>query len=217
MNLNIILRDKLHFFEKKNFSHSNLKTFFKYAQNLSLNPESSYYKGIFYEYIVQKTLRKYNMDLWRSGGTNDCGIDLRGKWYYEIGQIKYQCPIIVQCKNQKKKIGPKCVRELEGVLSNENENILGLISCCGFTQIAQKQMLKASKAMAMCVILPKENDGYLEKFIWNIKASELIKGLGVQFRYIQKTSHTSIRTDVCQELVLTINGHIIKYQDFEGY
>ncbi|KAG5440176.1 hypothetical protein PCANB_001745 [Pneumocystis canis] len=192
----------------------NLKTFFNDTHNTLLDLQSTYYKGVFYEYIVQKTLRKYNIELWREGNTNDHGIDLRGIWYYGIGKTKYLYPVIVQCKNEQKRMSSKYVREMEGVLSNENHNILGLISCRGFTQMALKQLLKSSKAMAICVILPKEEEGYFQQFIWNIKAGELIKGLGVQFRYTQVTLGTQINpeTNVCQELVLTINGQIIEYE-----
>ncbi|KAG5519897.1 hypothetical protein PMAC_000174 [Pneumocystis sp. 'macacae'] len=149
------------------------------------------------------------MDLKHVGGTNDYGIDLRGTWYYGE-QTRYQCPIIIQCKNEQKKTGTRYVREMEGVLSSENNDTLGLISCCGFTQMAQRQLLKASKAIAMCVILPKGDNGYLQQFIWNMKANELIKGLGVQFRYIQKTEETSLEEGLHQELVLTIDGQVIK-------
>ncbi|EMR10829.1 hypothetical protein PNEG_00975 [Pneumocystis murina B123] len=197
------------FFFKKRLSHTCLKTFFKYAQRTSLKPKSAYYKGVFYEYIVQNTLKKYNMDLWRVGGRNDQGIDLRGYWYYEREKTKYKLPVIIQCKNEKKKIGSKYIREMNGVLSGENEGILGLISCCGFTEMAQKQLLKASKAMGICIISSKNEDGFLEKFIWNMEASKLIQGFGVQFRYKE------IDNIIQKELVLTIDNKPIKYKHYD--
>ncbi|KTW30968.1 uncharacterized protein T551_01520 [Pneumocystis jirovecii RU7] len=205
------LINKPNFYGLKRPNHMNLKEFFKYAQNNSLNPQSPYYKGVFYEYIVQNTLQRYNMDLKHVGGANDHGIDLRGNWYYRGKQTRYQCPVIIQCRNEQKKTGTQCVREMEGVLSTESNNTLGLISCCGFTQIAQRQLLKASKAIAMCVILPRGNNGYLQQFIWNMKVNELIKGLGVQIRYIEKTDEKSgVGEGPYQELVLTIDDQIIK-------
>ncbi|KTW30236.1 hypothetical protein T552_00714 [Pneumocystis carinii B80] len=199
---------KRFFFLEKRLSHTCLKTFFKYAKRVSLEPKSAYYKGVFYEYIVQDTLRKYNMELWRVGGRNDEGIDLRGYWYYEREKKKYKLPVIVQCKNEKKKIGSRYIREMNGVLSGENEGILGLISCSGYTEMARKQLLKASKAMGICIILSENGEGSLKKFIWNMEASRLIQALGVEFRYKE------IDNIIQKELVLTIDGKPIKYKDY---
>ncbi|QSL66693.1 hypothetical protein MERGE_001077 [Pneumocystis wakefieldiae] len=158
--------------------------------------------------MVQDTLKRYNINLWRVGGRNDQGIDLRGYWYYEREKTRHKLPVIVQCKNEKKKIGSRYIREMNGVLSEENEGILGLISCCGYTEMAQKQLLKASKAMGICIILPKNEEGFLKKIIWNMEASKLIRGLGVQFQYKE------IDNTIEKELVLTIDNKPIKYKDY---
>ncbi|WWC73758.1 uncharacterized protein I206_107730 [Kwoniella pini CBS 10737] len=82
---------------------------------------------------------KLYMNLRRVGGAGDGGIDLRGWWW--LPKSKNEIPItynsifepngngikririIVQCKAEKKKIGPRSIRELEGVLNNlKNRN-----------------------------------------------------------------------------------------------
>ncbi|PSR76195.1 hypothetical protein PHLCEN_2v8618 [Hermanssonia centrifuga] len=66
------------------------------------------------------------MSLIRVGGKDDGGIDLQGWWWLPIsqaGQDSSHSPsrymrmrVLAQCKAEKKKIGPKYVREMEGVL-----------------------------------------------------------------------------------------------------
>ncbi|WWC92746.1 uncharacterized protein L201_007705 [Kwoniella dendrophila CBS 6074] len=83
------------------------------------------------------------MNLRRIGGANDGGIDLKGWWWlpkpkYKFGpqsqsQIQIQSQnrssdienlkrirVIVQCKAEKKSLGPRAIRELEGVMNNLN-------------------------------------------------------------------------------------------------
>jgi hypothetical protein len=66
------------------------------------------------------------MSLERVGGANDGGIDLRGWWWVPSSTVATPTPsshtprrrirVLAQCKAEKKKISPKYVRELEGVL-----------------------------------------------------------------------------------------------------
>ncbi|WWC95768.1 hypothetical protein V866_002634 [Kwoniella sp. B9012] len=70
------------------------------------------------------------MDLRRVGGAGDGGIDLRGWWWLprsprmsgDMTEAKNESVrrvrVIVQCKAEKKSLGPRNVRELEGVMGN---------------------------------------------------------------------------------------------------
>ncbi|KAF4581683.1 hypothetical protein EYR40_002695 [Pleurotus pulmonarius] len=63
------------------------------------------------------------MDLHRVGGKDDGGVDLIGWWklpHFPLDPTAATLPdrirVVAQCKAEKKKIGPKYIRELEGVL-----------------------------------------------------------------------------------------------------
>lgn len=62
------------------------------------------------------------MSLRRVGGKGDGGIDMEGWWWIphvENGLSVHQrrrIRVVAQCKAEKKKVGPKYIRELEGVL-----------------------------------------------------------------------------------------------------
>lgn len=75
-----------------------------------------------------------SMSLQRVGGKEDGGIDLQGWWWLppsSVSSAKSSTPrrrlrIIAQCKAEKKKIGPKYVRELEGVMLRFRSLAIGL-------------------------------------------------------------------------------------------
>ena len=59
------------------------------------------------------------MSLCRVGGKSDGGIDLQGWWWFpstENTSQRRRLRVLAQCKAEQKKIGPKYVREMEGVL-----------------------------------------------------------------------------------------------------
>ncbi|WWD20241.1 hypothetical protein CI109_104717 [Kwoniella shandongensis] len=81
---------------------------------------------------------KLFMDLRRVGGAGDGGVDLRGWWWVpkargtsssfsssrseggasgELERKRKRVRVVVQCKAEKKSLGPRNVRELEGVMS----------------------------------------------------------------------------------------------------
>lgn len=71
-------------------------------------------------HILQSCL---SMSLERVGGKSDGGIDLQGWWWLPIDEKSAEIPnhtrrirVLAQCKTEKRKIGPKYVREMEGVL-----------------------------------------------------------------------------------------------------
>ncbi|PFH46799.1 hypothetical protein AMATHDRAFT_102731, partial [Amanita thiersii Skay4041] len=97
-------------------------------------PLSNLHRGTAFEKRSLKLLQNnLSMTLQRVGGKEDGGIDLLGWWWLpdasrdtsgeplclgtkdELGPRR-RIRVIAQCKAEKKKIGPKYVRELEGVL-----------------------------------------------------------------------------------------------------
>lgn len=95
--------------------------------------------GLAFEKHCQSYLNNHlHMSLRLVGGANDGGIDLRGSWYLPKEAFRTNSPsssnaessnmnnvkewrrsrIIAQCKAERKPLGPKVVRELEGVMAH---------------------------------------------------------------------------------------------------
>ncbi|KAL4260893.1 hypothetical protein AB1N83_008822 [Pleurotus pulmonarius] len=81
-------------------------------------------KGTAFEHrSLQILAQDLAMDLHRVGGKDDGGVDLIGWWklpHFPLDPTAATLPerirVVAQCKAEKKKIGPKYIRELEGVL-----------------------------------------------------------------------------------------------------
>ena len=90
---------------------------------------SAVHRGIAFEersmHLLQKGL---SMSLRRVGGKADGGIDLRGWWWlpsddstsYDLMQGHRRLRVLAQCKAEAKKLSPKYIREMEGVLHRFN-------------------------------------------------------------------------------------------------
>lgn len=76
-----------------------------------------------FEEIVVQSLRKLSVDVAACGGPKDRGIDFRGVWRLKSSSMR----VIGQCKRYKKRLGPKHIRELEGSLTHEVKETLGII------------------------------------------------------------------------------------------
>jgi len=84
----------------------------------------SVFRGTEFEQRSQRVLQNHlSMSLRRVGGKSDGGIDLMGWWWLPApGANADDIPrrrrlrILAQCKAEEKKVGPKYVREMEGVL-----------------------------------------------------------------------------------------------------
>lgn len=81
-------------------------------------------KGTAFEHrSLQILAHDLAMDLHRVGGKDDGGVDLIGWWKLPrfppnptSATLPERIRVVAQCKAEKKKIGPKYIRELEGVL-----------------------------------------------------------------------------------------------------
>lgn len=86
--------------------------------------ESSVARGTRYEHLCLEVLRQmFGMELERTGGAGDRGIDLRGWWVPKAAadqeHSRQRIRILAQCKCQDeggKKMGPVLIREMEGVM-----------------------------------------------------------------------------------------------------
>ncbi|KAG6873620.1 hypothetical protein C0995_013551 [Termitomyces sp. Mi166 len=81
------------------------------------------YRGTAFEHRAQNILQNHlSMSLRRVGGKSDGGIDLLGWWWLppleasDINVPRRRLRVLAQCKAEKKKIGPRFIREMEGVL-----------------------------------------------------------------------------------------------------
>ncbi|KAJ3112607.1 hypothetical protein HDU96_004383 [Phlyctochytrium bullatum] len=95
------------------------------SSSATLNPNSPFHIGRNLELRVQQRLHALRFRLALVGGANDQGIDLRGHWHLPSSpsssgtsnDIPNTTPAaLVQCKNEKSPLGPRHVREFEGVL-----------------------------------------------------------------------------------------------------
>lgn len=108
--------------------HHDLRSFLNFiqSQHTRIATDSTYYKGLLYEYTVQHALQKLIgiQPLSRCGGTGDNGIDLMGIWDLEHKRKKTSTAtsdssltVLVQCKASMAKTGARLFREMEGVHS----------------------------------------------------------------------------------------------------
>eukprot|EP01080_Neovahlkampfia_damariscottae_P005360 gene5360-9168_t len=98
--------------------------------------QSSVQIGKQFEKETISTLKKLNFNIKNTKSSYDRGIDFFGKW-----NLLEDCNIIGQCKCEKKPLGEKYIRELEGTLSHHDENqknpsIGILVSSNGYSNFA---------------------------------------------------------------------------------
>ena len=124
------------------------------APALDAERPSSVARGTAFELLCGEVLSSvFGMELERSGGAGDRGIDLRGWWDLPDQRIR----VLGQCKCQDvggRKMGPVLVREMEGVLhraqTTGEQRVLGVIlSSSGFS----KQALIHAKSSQLPMVL----------------------------------------------------------------
>lgn len=128
----------------------------------SITPEfvSTVHRGTAFEELSLRLLREHlSMSLRRVGGKDDGGIDLQGWWWLPSYDSSSASPtrirVLAQCKAERKKSGPKYVREMEGVLHRylnvEKDHVVGLlISSSRFTKAA---LLRAHSSLLPLILL----------------------------------------------------------------
>lgn len=167
--------------------HNDRLSFLDYAARVELDPASTVYNGTLYEYTTQQSFRRLGMNLQRSGGAFDNGIDLVGTW--SIPQFRRPLKVIVSCKLQGKttQTGPRLVRELEGAFVGapigwRERGVIGILVTPKAATKGMRQALGRSRwpmGFAMC-----STDGAITQLLWNQVASVTgLEDLGVGVRY----------------------------------
>lgn len=164
-------------------THTSLQTFLQHASVTGRSTTSTVYKGTFYEYTAIEVLSAYNLSLYRSGGASDQGIDLRGTW--KLPHVLL--PVVLQCKHEEKKIGPKYIRELGGAVEREQDATLAMmVSSSNYTSKAIQAMLAFRGAMGLCVVNVDGGGSSLKQLVWNAAAGELLGSLEVRLLHRKK-------------------------------
>jgi hypothetical protein len=132
-------------------------------------------------------------------------MDLLGNWTIpnlpsEASQAPRCYNTVVSCKISK--LSPAFIRELEGAVTSSGSNTIGILAnphnC---SRGIQEHLLSSRRPLAFCTVRPYDEGGYLEQFVWNGAASELLPKVGV------KTRHVSTGEAPTSQIVLTVDGH----------
>ena len=191
-------------------THTDLTSFLTHAVSTNLSTKSTYYVGTLYEYTVLRALRTFNISLHRTGGSDDRGIDLRGRWLLPQHETYSDgIPVIVQCKAEKRALGPKYLRELEGATATEERDTIVLLATVSrFTEGARRFILSCERAMGVVVVGGYDFGGEVSQFIWNAAAGRLLGSeMGVKMVFDPGAAEDGV---VASRVVLTWNGSIIK-------
>ena len=193
-------------------THNDLESFLAYANTTNLSTTSTYYRGTLYEYTVLQALRYFNICLHRTGGTDDKGLDLRGRWVLpHHNDYSEGIPVVVQCKAEKKPVGPKYMRELEGATTAEDPDTIILLAALSRSTLgARKVMMGSEKAMGMVAVQSYEEGGQVVQFMWNGAAARILgNGLGVKLVFDSSVSDED-NDEKRGRVALTWNAGVIK-------
>lgn len=192
-------------------SHHDLESFLAYANTTNLSTASTYYRGTLYEYTVLQALRGFNICLHRTGGTDDKGLDLRGRWVLpHHSNYSEGIPVVVQCKAEKKPVGPKYMRELEGATTAEDPDTIVLLAALSRSTLgARKVMMGSEKAMGMIAVQTYEEGGQVVQLMWNAAAARILgSGLGVKLVFDSSLSDDD--DEKHGRVALTWDGRVTK-------
>lgn len=118
-----------------------------------------------------------SMSLSQVGGRSDGGIDLQGWWWLPSAPNALTSPlnrqrvrVFAQCKAEKKKVGPKYIREMEGVLhrhlNDQNPMVALFISESHFTKETLLRT-QSSPVPFFLLHLPPEHEDDIGSMVWN--------------------------------------------------
>jgi len=192
-------------------THTDLTSFLSHATSTNLSTKSTYYVGTLYEYTVLNSLRKFNICLHRTGGTDDRGVDLRGRWLLPMhDNYSDGIPVLVQCKAERRPTGPKYLRELEGATATEEqETLILLATLTRFTEGARRIVMGSDRAMGVVQIDGHDEGGQIGQFIWNGAAGRLV-GHELGAKTVFDPAMKRDEEELGKRVVLTWNGGVIK-------
>jgi hypothetical protein len=139
---------------------------------------SSVHRGAAFEKRAMRLLEaNLSMSLNRVGGKSDGGIDLRGWWWLPFTPDAFADPthrrrvrVFAQCKAERKKTGPKYIREMEGSLhghlNDPNPMVALFISESHFTKEALLRT-QSSSIPFFLLHLPSEHEDGIGSMVWN--------------------------------------------------
>ncbi|CAG8768005.1 5637_t:CDS:1, partial [Racocetra fulgida] len=156
--------------------HHDLKSFLALKD---VNKNTPVYRGTLYEYQTIACLKTtLGIVTRRVGKANDGGIDFRGQWILPDKRLY----IVGQCKALAKKCSPNIIRELEGVVCQETEGTLCILSSMnGFTEGAIKRYI--ASPFPIMLITVTDHGRKFGSISWNKKAEEYLKGFQVTLKY----------------------------------
>lgn len=132
---------------------------------------STVHKGGAFEKRALRLLQSsLSMSLQRVGGRSDGGIDLQGWWWLPSqSPDRKRIRVLAQCKAEKKKIGPKYIREMEGVLHRFSSPAVALF--ISESQFSRETLLRAHSSSIPFFLLhlpPDDNqDQGIGSIVWN--------------------------------------------------
>jgi len=194
----------------KKATHTDIDSFLRHATATNLHPATTHYVGTLYEYTVLRALREFNISLHRTGGTDDKGVDLRGRWLLPHHTNYLDgIPVAVQCKAEKGPIGPKYLRELEGAtIADQDGTIVLLAALSRFTEGARRVVMSSDRAMGVILVRGYDAGGQVAQFMWNNAAGLLLGNeLGVKTVFDPKSAEND--ETMGSRVVLSWNRSII--------
>ena len=148
-------------------AHHSREPALQELRNSTLDSTTSYFRGSVFEHEAIRSLEQFsnhNLVLKHVGGPNDGGVDFIGEWILPVSESgggshineeqgfqgnidvevthnstsRQSVSVVGQCKLEKTPVGPKHIREFDGVLGGtENSSSMGFfVSGSGYTQAA---------------------------------------------------------------------------------
>lgn len=163
---------------KQSVQHDSLESFIHHTSIQKSDLSSTVYRGTLFEYTVLDALTLLNFKLHRTGGADDKGVDLRGTWALPGSP---PITVMIQCKHEAKKIGPKYIRELCGISSDsQDETVMMLASTSTYTPKALQFFMASHRPICLFVIDSFDHGGAMRQLIWNSAADKALSGLEVR-------------------------------------
>ncbi|KAI9695351.1 MAG: hypothetical protein M1820_008703 [Bogoriella megaspora] len=154
--------------------HSSLSTFEAYASRTNLSRSSTVYRGTRYEYLVIESLSRFFLDLTRTGGRSDLGIDLLGTW--SLPCFPHPLRVLVSCKSNAKIAQANWVRELEGTFSGDprgtgRSGTVGLLAARGEATQGVREAVARSALPLGFVNVSLER--VVMQMVWNQRVADM--------------------------------------------